>query len=87
MRQIISLPLPTSAAFDIPKYYQETFNHESFIYPNRMVQKKRMILFANDKLNSNRFFCEVELSTQYVLRLPRTIPAAIYNTLFEISSE
>ncbi|CAF4310358.1 unnamed protein product, partial [Rotaria sordida] len=42
-------PLPTSADFDIPDFYQQTLNCTQFICTDKIIKKKRMILFATDK--------------------------------------
>ncbi|CAF4196272.1 unnamed protein product, partial [Rotaria sp. Silwood2] len=49
VRRKTTPPLPTSADFDIPDFYQQTLNGAQFICTNKIIKKKRMILFATDK--------------------------------------
>ncbi|CAF1175010.1 unnamed protein product, partial [Rotaria sordida] len=49
MRRKTTPPLPTSADFDIPDFYQQTLNGTQFICTDKIIKKKRMILFATDK--------------------------------------
>ncbi|CAF1465953.1 unnamed protein product [Rotaria sordida] len=49
IRRKTTAPLPTSSEFEIPDTYRNTFNGEPFICTDKIVNKKRMILFATDQ--------------------------------------
>ncbi|CAF1584841.1 unnamed protein product [Rotaria magnacalcarata] len=49
VRRKTTPPIPTSADFDIPDFYQQSLNAEQLICTDKITKKKRMILFATDK--------------------------------------
>jgi hypothetical protein len=48
LRRKTTPPLPKSASFDIPDFYQRTLNGEPFICSDKTINKKRMLIFATD---------------------------------------
>jgi hypothetical protein len=49
VRRRITPPIPSSSDFDIPMFYSQAVNGDLFICSDKVVKKKRMILFATDQ--------------------------------------
>ena len=58
-------PILTSTDFDIPDFYQQSFNDERPICTDEIIEKKRIVLFATDKQLEVLFSSECNFSRWY----------------------